>query len=142
MRVLNTSLWELGSQLDNIDRDFQTWIPILFPPPPPPPPAAPCVPPVPCVDSQGNTTITYVATTNDSALCAPAPGSTVSHVRYTGTLCGGNNSKSIQWLSMYTLDPRPGLKPSDCTWQEPEGSVYTGYCGTCPADIRLPTQIC
>jgi hypothetical protein len=37
MRVLNVSLWELGERLD-IKRDFEQWIPVMFPPPAPPPP--------------------------------------------------------------------------------------------------------
>lgn len=38
-RQLNTSLWQLGTSIDNIKQDFETWIPIMFPLPP----VLPCI---------------------------------------------------------------------------------------------------
>ena len=63
MRLLGTSLWELGAQLGTINRDFEDWIPVMFPPQPPPPPPppptppSPCKPPMPCLEANGNTTL-------------------------------------------------------------------------------------
>jgi hypothetical protein len=145
MRVLNTSLWELGSadNLKDIEGDFATWIPVMFPPAPPPPPPEPCSPPVPCLDNlAGNETLFYTLLTSDPNLCAPAAGSNVSHVIYKGALCGGKGSKNIQWLSMHTVDPRAGMPKSDCAWNEPIGTVYTGRCGSCAANVRLPNTVC
>ena len=60
-------------------------------------------------------------------LCAPAPGSNVSHTMYKGALCGeGAAAKHIQWQSAHTVDPRTGMRPIECTWQFPVGSNYTG----------------
>ena len=141
MRLLNTSLWDLG-KIPKIDRDFEQWIPVMFPPPPPPPPPMPCVPKMPCLDADGNKTLIYTLITNMSQLCAPAPGSNVSHTVYSGVLCGGDGSKQIQWQSAYTRDPRDGVSPAQCTWTFTAGSKYTGYCGSCAALVRLPTEIC
>ena len=30
-RLLNTSLWELGSSLHGIEEEYAAWIPVLFP---------------------------------------------------------------------------------------------------------------
>jgi hypothetical protein len=146
MRVLNTSLWELGSSshLQGIEDDFATWLPVMFPhggavPPPPPPP-----PPPPCLEAGANQTLFYTLVTADPALCAPAPGSNVSHVIFSGARCGGEGSKKIQWQSMHTVDPRPGLPGPGlvCTWHEGPGGDYTGGCGTCAKHVCLPLEVC
>lgn len=32
LRLLNTSLWDVGASLQGIRTDFETWIPVMFPP--------------------------------------------------------------------------------------------------------------
>ena len=145
LRLLNTTLWDLGSSevFGSIRSDFDAWIPVMFPPPPPPPPPTPptpCDPPLPCIPAGHNATIHFTLVTSQAALCAPAPGSAVSHVVYTGRRCGGKGSKAIQWESMRTLDPRPGAM--QCSWSEQAGSPWTGRCGSCAESVRLPTEVC
>ena len=97
---------------------------------------------MPCLEAGGNTTLHYTLVTSMPQLCAPAPGSRVSHAIYTGAVCGASGSKQIQWAGAHTVDPRPGLAPSECTWDFAAGSNYTGTCGGCAAWVRLPTEIC
>lgn len=111
----------------------------MFPPAPPP---EPCSPPTPCLPAAGNTTLFFTLATNNPELCAPAAGSNVSHVIYQGELCGGAGSKKIQWMSMHTVDPRAGMGPASCRWAEAPGSDFTGGCGSCAKDVRLPNEVC
>jgi hypothetical protein len=123
----------------------------------PPPPPSPCSPPVPCLEAGDNTTLHYTLLNHIEQLCAPqdpkqnactgngcAPQDikTDVHTVFTGARCGGKDSKAIQWQAMHTIDPRLGMRPSVCSWTEAMGSPYTGYCGSCPSALRLPTQIC
>lgn len=94
-------------------------------------------------NSAGNETLFYTLITSNPELCAPAPGSNVSHVIYKGAECGGKGSKKIQWLTMHTVDPRPGISKAACTWDsEPIGSAFTGGCGACAKAVRLPNEVC
>ena len=122
----------------------------LPPPPPPAPPPEPCVPPMPCLETHGNQTLFFTTVTSDTGLCAPAPGQNVSHVIYSGALCGANGSRAIQWHSAHTVDPRAGLPPQSCAWHfnasSIEGRKHVGGCGSCVHDpygeLRLPTHVC
>ena len=42
---------------------------------------------------------------------------------------------------MQTLDPRPGLTRGNCSWAEPD-LRFTGLCGCCATQARLPTVVC
>ena len=86
----------------------------------------------------------YTLTTSDEALCAPAPGSNVSHVQYTGALCGGKN---IAWTSMATVDPRANkAKTGVCAWSVQDNpadiEAYLGTCGVGATKVLLPIQVC
>ena len=100
--------------------------------------------------------VTAVVTTSLPALCAPAAGSTVSHVAYSGELCGSraaaaaaaNQSIPVRWTSMRTLDIKPGVPRWKCNWTAaghgPEWiRDFVGGCGTAPALVPgLPTRLC
>ena len=115
----------------------------MVPPPPPPPPPVPCSPPTPCLEAGQNQTLYYTLVNHDEPLCAPQGNTTDISTIFHGVRCGVRGaSKAIQWQGMHTIDPRPGMKPGDCSWEEPPGSVYTGNCGSCPTAVRLPTHVC
>eukprot|EP00038_Savillea_parva_P004530 m.139223 g.139223 ORF g.139223 m.139223 type:complete len:702 (+) comp11497_c0_seq12:67-2172(+) len=100
--------------------------------------------PPPCVNATTNGTVAYVLVTGDPGLCAPAPGSHVSHVYYVGKACGNH---SILWTAMRTPDFRPGLQPSDCTWSRAANPIDTNTyfgatCGVPPTKVELPTKVC
>ena len=148
MRLLNTSLWELGGRLDGIKDDFDALIPPMFWQPPPPP--APCLPPPPSpspTPAAAGAPVEFNFTTFDHALCArPAPaGSTVA---YRGVLCGpAGPGMQIRWEAMATVDPRPGLQPAQCEWSAAKDPAdvptYIGTCGVQPTKVPLlPTHLC
>ena len=102
--------------------------------------------PIGCVNATANGTVTYILVTSDPGLCAPAPGSSVSHVHYIGQACGAGN-RSILWTSMTTPDYRSGLDPSECTWSrdaDPRDiATYFGTsCGVAPTAVMLPSSVC
>lgn len=149
LKLLNTSLWEVGQSIDDIEHDFDEWIGVFFPPPSPPPPPPP---PLPCINRTvaGAAAVQYNLTTTDSGLCA---GSNAVSVLYTGTVCTKlvrSKSKcevgSILWTAMHTLDPRPGEPPSKCTWSrtaDPKDvPAYFGYWGIAPTAVRIPVAVC
>ena len=72
LRLLNTSLWDVGAKIKGIDSDFKALIPVMFerPPPPPPPPPRPCLKPV----IGPNNTVNITILTTDPALCATSKG--------------------------------------------------------------------
>ena len=104
----------------------------------------------PGIASYGLFVFVDTAVTTDTGLCAPAPGKNISHVVYSGALCGANGSKAIQWRSAYTIDPRKGLPPASCKWDfnpdSVEGRKHMVSCGSCVRDpygvLRLPTHVC
>jgi hypothetical protein len=79
--VLNTTLWDLGSQLTSVDDEFAAWVPVMFAPPPPPPPS-PCATQLPCVQADATGNAHYLLVSNLSTLCAGA--TTAAQVNYTG----------------------------------------------------------
>jgi hypothetical protein len=85
----------------------------------------------------------YNHTTEDHALCAPAPGRSSSTVLYTGVLC---DAKNISWISLKTLDPRADEAPAHCTWSRDANAAdvegYMGYCGLSPSNYPMPVRIC
>ena len=153
LRQLDTSLWELTQGGVDLRDDLAGWVPFFFPPAPPP---APPAPPRPCLNASslsafapGQQPLRATVETDSTALCAPAPGKDVSHVQYSGGLCGGSGGKAIAWASMETLDPRAGVQPgAQCTWEAANESaawraMWTGGCGTGPSSIStLPTHVC
>jgi hypothetical protein len=102
----------------------------------PPPPSVPCI-------KQTGPNVTYTLVTSIEQLCAPAPGSNVSHVVYSGSICDAEKKK-ILWESMRTLDPRKGT--SECSWSRTEDPRdipgYLGDCGVAPMDVVLPIAVC
>eukprot|EP01051_Picozoa_sp_SAG22_P008030 SAG22_NODE_591_length_8819_cov_3.667737_1_plen_625_part_00 len=50
--------------------------------PAPPPPPLPPQPLPPCLKADPNGTVSFILLSSDPSLCAPAPGKTVSHVRF------------------------------------------------------------
>jgi hypothetical protein len=143
MRLLNTTLWDLGSSLEpTIRPDFDSWTPVMFPPPPPPPPPKPCAPPTPCLEAGKNTTLYYSLVNSVEELCAPRNGTGTVTTIFRGVRCGATGSKTIQWQAMHTVNPRPGEQPSNCEWTEPPGSPFVGGCGSCATMVRLPTHVC
>ena len=105
----------------------------------PPLPSAPCV-------KQAGPNVTFTLVTTLRVLCAPNVGSNVSHIVYSGTLCGGRGSKYILWQSMHTIDPHTGKEPAQCSWNRSAdpGDVrnYLGRCGVAPLAVLIPTQVC
>ena len=145
LRQLNTTLWEVGSRI-NIKRDFETWIPVMFPPAPPAPYNIPCKASLPCVhrENASSPTVEYILLSNLSSLCAPLDGKTEVHVKYVGEVCRGH---FIRWTSITTLDPRPGLKPAQCSESvEANPADIPGFfgdgCGVCPEIVTVPTTVC
>ena len=100
-----------------------------------------------CVNATAGEAPAAVATTSLVPLCAPAPGSTVSHVAYTGVRCAG---RGILWTAMRTLDPKPGIPHpgTACAWSAAGKTAawradYTGGCGVAPVLVPgLPTTVC
>ena len=105
----------------------------------PPTPAPICIP----ADQNGG--VHYTLLSADRSLCAPAPNSTMSHVRYIGKTCGKNGSDII-WNKMATCDPRPGF-PQGCMWSREDSPAdiptYFGRgCGIVPSLVDLPMKVC
>lgn len=85
----------------------------------------------------------YTVNTSSPALCAPWGGRNVK-VTYKGTNC--NNQDDIQWNSMETINPRPGLSQSACSWKRSGNnswnSDWVGFCGVAPKKVsNLPVNI-
>lgn len=137
-RQLNTSLWQLGQEVEeSITDDFEALVETMFEPVPPPPPQ-------PCLKHPaGQSTVNYTLTTAITALCAPSPGSNVSHVVYTGAICG---NKSIVWNSMRNPSPREGYSIAQCEWSRQANPndipEFFGDCGTSGTSVTLPTSVC
>eukprot|EP00040_Diaphanoeca_grandis_P026893 m.151655 g.151655 ORF g.151655 m.151655 type:complete len:876 (+) comp30772_c0_seq2:72-2699(+) len=148
LRQLNTSLWDVSQTIKGIDVDFEAWIPTMFPPPSPPPPPPPCLP----ANASSGCDVHFVLATSLSSLCAPAPGKTVSHVHYNGTICGCNKhedsdgaSKNIMWNTAVTVDPRSTVS-SGCVWSRTANPSdvpgFFGSCGVTATMVPLPVQMC
>lgn len=63
-----------------------------------------------------------------------------------GTACG-DGGKFVEWQSMKTLDPRPGVSPANCEWSRDGNpgdvaSYFGTSCGVCPTAISIPTTVC
>ena len=88
---------------------------------------------------------TVTVTSSFVALCAPAPGSHVSHIKYSGVACGAGK---IRWTGMANLDPAPADKGKQCSWNASAlpaawAAQWTGGCGVAPTMMKgLPMRFC
>ena len=92
LRQLNTTLWDASQPAAAaVGEEIRSMAPIYFYTPPPPPPV--------CLNTSGMSpdALTVVVNTTDTSLCAPAPHSTVSHVKYHGHVCG-TDKRQLLWL--------------------------------------------
>ena len=92
--------------------------------------------------------VQYTVTSPLHSLCAPAAGSTVSHIQYAGVPCNAS-ANAVLWTGMETLDRNPLLpKRTVCSWRasaEPASwaAQFTGGCGISPTLVQgLPTHFC
>jgi len=147
LRLLKTSLWELGTGqfMRGIKDDFDTWAQTMFYNSSLPSPAS-----GPCLHATASHVhlgmpVNYTLVTDLAGLCAPAPGSAVSHVVYTGFICDTDGNK-IRWDSMRTEDPRADVSPAQCEWSRKSNpgdvSGFFGGCGTGASQVLLPGQLC
>ena len=155
LKLLNTTLWDVGQTIDGIEQDFEQWVPVFFPPSPPPPPPPPPLPCIPRAAADG-AAVQYNLSTTLEQLCAPRDGKTPVTVLYKGAAClhkvEGSKGEScspvntILWESMRTLDPRSGQDPSTCTWSrgaDPNDIPgFLGYQGIPPTAVQLPMTVC
>jgi len=148
MRLLNTSLWELGASIEGIEDDFETWIPTMFPPPPPPPPPSP---PPPCFPGPAgaNGGVSFNMSNTIEQLCSD--GTTPVTTVWTGHVCTAvaatGDRPGLLWETMKTVNPRPGVEPAACSWtRSADPRDVPGYFGGCntPATVvpRLPDRMC
>jgi hypothetical protein len=151
LRLLNTSVWDLGqSMIDTgIKQDFDSHIATMFWQPPPPPPA-PCLnasaPGVAPAGTGPRATVYFNLSSTDEALCSR--NGVPVHVAYAGNICGeGNNgSKAVRWTAMHTLDVPKGLDPKACSWSAIGDPLdipkYFGGCGEPGSAVALPSEVC
>ena len=101
-RLINTSLWQLGQQVESIREDFASMIEVMFDGPgaPPPPPAAPCIQREP-----SQTKFNFTVVTDAAGLCCPSPGSNVSRIEYSGELCNGTKLLWVIFPIAFLFDP-------------------------------------
>jgi len=145
MRLLNTSLWELGGSIKGIEADFATWIPVLFPPPPPPPPPPPCLPKAQHVQGKAVSFKLAIASSGAAtALCCCEKGKTTASIAYTGTLCP--DGKSIEWTGARNPEPRGDKTPQECSWSRGADPAdipgFFGSCGVAATAVPLPVAVC
>ena len=145
MRLLNTSLWELGASIEGIEDDFDSWIPAMFPPPPPPPPPPPCLP----GPAGAGGAVSFNMSNTVEQLCSD--GATPVTTMWTGHVCAAVNPAGerpgLLWETMKTVNPRPGVEPAACSWtRSADPADIPGYFGGCntPATAvpGLPDSLC
>ena len=144
LRQLNTSVWQLGENVDLAD-DINSWAQVMIPPPPPPPPPPPCLPRSQATGTgQPGALVWAELRSKLSALCAPSPGKNISVIRWNGTVCADGHG--LKWETMENPMPREGLDPAKCEWSRgaDKGDIlsFFGDCDVGATQVPLPVNLC